>query len=199
LSVFEWGERKAPELLLKAYTQEFSTSDDVVLLLSVFNRDPSIDVAKEIRKLVGESGPRVAVMVNAEITAYQMGALYKSADAFVSTTRGEGWGQPILEAMASGLPTIATNWSAQASFLTNETGYPIDVERLVDAEARCVFYKGWQWAEPSVDHTQALMREVYEKRELAVAKGLHAAQWVADNLTWDHAAAKIADRIIALG
>ncbi len=198
LSVFEWGERKAPELLLKAYAQEFSAADDVVLLLSVFNRDKSIDVAAEVRKLVGDNGPRVAVMINAEIAAYQMGSLYRSADAFVLTTRGEGWGQPVLEAMASGLPTIATNWSAHASFLTQDTGYPIDIDRLVDAEARCPYYEGWQWAQPSVEHTQALMREVFEKRESAQAKGLAAAEWVANNLTWDMAANRVRDRLVQL-
>jgi glycosyltransferase involved in cell wall biosynthesis len=40
-----------------------------------------------------------------------MPLLYGGADAFVLPTRGEGWGLPILEAMAAGVPAIATNWS----------------------------------------------------------------------------------------
>ena len=43
--------------------------------------------------------------------------LYRDADSFVLPTRGEGWGLPIVEAMAMGLPTIATNFSGHAAAL----------------------------------------------------------------------------------
>jgi glycosyltransferase involved in cell wall biosynthesis len=32
-------------------------------------------------------------------------------DAVVLATHGEGWGLPLVEGMAMGLPVIATNWS----------------------------------------------------------------------------------------
>ena len=125
LSVFEWGERKGAETLLRAFTQEFKQSEDVVLVVSVYNKDPDIDVHGEIAKLDLDAGAPIVVLVNAEFADYQMGALYRSADCFVLPTRGEGWGMPVLEAMACGLPTIATAWSGPADFLTPETGYPL--------------------------------------------------------------------------
>jgi glycosyltransferase involved in cell wall biosynthesis len=36
--------------------------------------------------------------------------MYSSVDAFVLASHGEGWGLPYMEAMAMGLPCIATNW-----------------------------------------------------------------------------------------
>ena len=48
LSVFEWGERKAPEVLLRAYAEEFEDSDDVLLLLSITNRDPDVNVEQQM-------------------------------------------------------------------------------------------------------------------------------------------------------
>jgi hypothetical protein len=36
--------------------------------------------------------------------------LYSTVDAFVLASHGEGWGLPYMEAMAMGLPCIATNW-----------------------------------------------------------------------------------------
>ncbi len=33
-------------------------------------------------------------------------SVYRTMDCFVLPTRGEGWGRPIVEAMAMGLPVI---------------------------------------------------------------------------------------------
>lgn len=198
LSVFEWGERKAPEVLLRAFAHEFGPQEDVVLLLSVFNRDPAVDVRAEIAKLQLPESARIVVMINPEFTGYQMGSLYRSADCFVLPTRGEGWGQPVLEAMACGLPVISTGWSGVADFLDEEVGYPIEY-RMTPAEARCVYYDGFDWAEPDEGHLRARMREVAGSLDLARLKGAKAAQRVAEKYTWEHAAQRIAARLREIG
>jgi len=198
LSVFEWGERKAPEVLLRAFATEFKESEEVALLLSIYNRDPSVDVGAEIAKLGLPDGPPILVMVNAELDDTQMGALYRSADCFVLPTRGEGWGMPVLEAMACGLPTIATGWSGPADFLHDGVGYPLDVAAMVPAVARCPYYAGFEWAEPDGDHLRFLMRQVADHPEAARAKGLAAAAEVAASYTWEQAAARVKARLAEL-
>lgn len=198
LSVFEWGERKAPEMLLRAFAREFGPEEDVLLLLSVFNRDPQVDVRRAIAGLALPPSARIVVMLNSEFAGYQMGALYRSADAFVLPTRGEGWGQPVLEAMACGLPVIATGWSGVADFLDEEVGYPIEYS-MTPAVARCPYYEGFDWAEPSEEHLQARMREVVDQHDVARLKGAKAAKRVADGYTWEHAARRIAARLRELG
>ncbi|MDQ4070030.1 MAG: glycosyltransferase [Actinomycetota bacterium] len=195
LSVFEWGERKGAELLLRAFADEFKESEDVLLLLSIYNRDPDVDVHGEIVKLGLGPCPPIIVMVNAEFVDYQMGSLYRSADCFVLPTRGEGWGMPVLEAMASGLPTIATAWSGPADFLNAETGYPLEVRSLVPAKAKCPYYDGFRWADPDVEHLRFLMRHVVDRPDEARSKGAAAASFVAANLTWEHAARRVKDRL----
>jgi glycosyltransferase involved in cell wall biosynthesis len=195
LSVFEWGERKAPEVLLRAFAEEFSAADDVVLLLSVFNRDPAVDVRREIDKLqLPTRAPRI-VLLNPEFVGYQMGSLYRSADCLVLPSRGEGWGMPVLEAMACGLPVIATDWSGPADFLDNTVGYPLTTRALVKAVARCPHYEGFSWADPDPEHLRALMRHVYEHPEEARAKGLAAAGRVTDQYSWEHTAARVKQRL----
>lgn len=83
-------------------------------------------------------------MYNTKFADYDMATLYRSADCFVISTRGEGWGMPILEAMACGLPAIATNWSSQVDFFNETNGYPVDVASLIDAKAKCPYYEGFQ-------------------------------------------------------
>jgi GT2 family glycosyltransferase len=200
LSNFEWGERKAPELLLKAFADEFSASDDVVLVLKVFNNDPGVNVHQQIADMrLRPTAAPVVLMLNQNIALQQMGSLYTSADCFVLPTRGEGWGMPILEAMACGLPTIATNWSAQADFLDEEYSYPLRVSRLIPAIAKCPYYTGYEWADPDVEHLRYLMRHVYEHRDEARAKGRRAAEVAATRWTWARATDRIMERLEAIG
>jgi len=195
LSVFEWGERKNPARLIETFCRAFAPTEDVVLVCKIINNDPSVDVPAEIRKLHLGHHPQLVILHNEHLPAYLMGSLYASADCFVLPTSGEGWGMPILEAMACGLPVIATDWSAQQEFLSPEISYPIQVKRLIPAEARCVYYQGFQWAEPDLEHTAALMRHVYEHQAEAEERGLQAAREIQSNWTWSHTVGKIKARL----
>ncbi|MEF3274047.1 MAG: glycosyltransferase [Chloroflexus sp.] len=196
LSVFEWIERKAPEILLQAYINEFTRSDDVVLVLKIFNHDPRFDVRGRVHELVDRpNAPRVVVLLNQEIAEHQMGSLYRSADCFVLPTRGEGWGMPILEAMACGLPVIATDWGAQREFFNDQVGYPIRVRDLVPAISRSPYYTGSRWAEADIDHLRYLLRYVYEHPAEAGAMGTRAAQEVHKHWTWQQAVDKMLVRL----
>jgi GT2 family glycosyltransferase len=196
LSLFEWGERAAPETLLKAFNDEFGSSEDVVLVCKVFSSDPSVSISSEEKNFgLAESGGRIIFSVNEVVPAHQLGSLYRSVDCFVLPTRSEGWGLPLLEAMACGLPVIATNWSAQTDFINDEIAYPLNVDRLIPAPAKCPLYKGFSWADPSYEHLRSLMRHVYENRGEGRMKGAKASAEVLSNWTWQQSARKIISRL----
>jgi hypothetical protein len=200
LSVFVWGERKAPEVLLRAYAAAFSAADDVLLVLKVDNRDDDVNVAHQIASLgLPDDRPPILLLYNQTFHVYQMGCLYRGADCFVLPTRGEGWGMPILEAMACGLPTIATNWSAPTEFMRDDICYPLDVARLIPAIARCPYYAGYEWAEPDIEHLVYLLRHVYQQRQEAQQIGQRAAAAVAQQWTWRQAAQHIIQRLEEIG
>jgi GT2 family glycosyltransferase len=199
LALFEWGERKEPGLLLRAFNDEFSAREPVRLLCKVINTDPSLRLKKEIRRLgLRAAGGKISYLFNLEFPHYQLGALYRSADAFVSVSRGEGWNMPLMEAMACGLPAIATDWGAHQEFVHEGIAYPLRVRRLVPAVAKCPYYSGFRWADPDPEHLRFLLRHVYENRDEARARGQAAAREMAARWTWDAAAQKIVDRLAAI-
>lgn len=196
LSTFEWGSRKAPELLLRAFNDEFRAVEDVVLLCKIINVDESVRVERAVADLgLASGGGRVLFSLNELVPTHQLGSLYRSADCFVLPSRGEGWGMPILEAMACGLPVIATDWSAPRDFMNAGNAYPLAVERMIPAELTSPYYRGAQWAEPSYEHLRVLMRHVYEHRDEALEKGLRASREVLSRWTWDHSASRISARV----
>jgi glycosyltransferase involved in cell wall biosynthesis len=189
LSVFQWTRRKGWDVLLEAFVRAFTRADDVRLVIRAYpgeRKDPPIRerVAQHLRVLgLDPANAPDIVVIDEFVTEAQLPSLYAAADAYVLPTRGEGFGLPFLEAMAAGLPTIGTNWGGQLDFLDDDVGYLIDVDGLqpVDAEqtAENPYYEAdHRWAMPSVAHTAALMRRVFEERDEAARRGARAKERV---------------------
>jgi glycosyltransferase involved in cell wall biosynthesis len=134
-----------------------------------------------------------------EFPHYELGSLYRSADCLVAASRGEGWNMPLIEAMACGLPAIATDWGAHTEFLHAGIAYPLRSRRTVPAIAKCPYYTGFSWADPDPDHLRHLLREVYENRDEARRRGQAAAAEMASRWTWQNTARKILARLEAIG
>lgn len=200
LTSFEWGARKAAPLLLQAFSETFSAAEPVRLVCKIINRDKAVSVKSDIRSLgLASSGGRMSFLLNLDFPYSQLPALYRSAHCYVNTSRGEGWNLPLMEAMACGLPAIATDWGGQTEFFHAGVGYPLRVRDTIPAVARCPYYDGFRWADPDPDHLRHLLRHVFEHREEAAALGAAAAREIAARWTWGRTARIIRDRLRAAG
>jgi len=196
LASFEWGERKRADMILKVFNQTFQRTEPVVLVCKVLNVNKPTQVGRQIEALgLSQAGGRIAFLYNKEFPYHQLGALYRSADCYVSAGRGEGWDMPLMEAMACGLPSIATDWGAHTEFVHEGISYPLRIRGLLPADARAPYYKGFRWADPDPEHLAHLFRHVAEHREEAVEKGRRAAAEMAARWTWVEAGRRIAARL----
>lgn len=181
LSVFKWEYRKGWDVLLKSYLREFRVDDRVALYVLTNPYHSDGDFGNKIVEFVEGSdierpitGWAPVYVIDSHIPQIDLPRLYKAADAFVLPSRGEGWGRPIVEAMAMSLPVIATNWSGPTEYLTDVNSFPLPVDRMNEvAEGP---FKGNFWAEPSVDKLGILMRYLMSNREEALAKGKKARE-----------------------
>lgn len=116
-----------------------------------------------------------------------MNDFVKKVDCFVFPTRGEGFGLPPLEMMATGVPAIVTYWSGPVEYINDEVGYPLKKYKMVPADAFTKeIYKedcGY-WAEPDVDELVDVMRYCYNHPNEVKEKGKKAAEYVKQNWLW---------------
>src|SRR5262249_13519613 len=75
-----------------------------------------------------------------------------------------------------GKPAIATRYSGNVDFMSEENSYLVDYA-MGRVGPECEIYPPeGEWAEPSVEHAAAVMREVYENPEEARRRGARAAE-----------------------
>ena len=105
------GKKPRPALVLK--TQSATPS--------VMDREEILDKIRRIQEEVGGDMPSV-YLVHGELSDEEINELnnHPKVKAFVSFTKGEGYGRPLLEASITGKPVIASAYSGHLDFLSNE-------------------------------------------------------------------------------
>lgn len=206
VSVFDFNHRKNPEALLKAYWEEFTPDDRVALVIKTAKtywdgrkRQSVENQIVEYKKKLGygdESAP--LIILAGVLEDNDLRGVYTLGNAFVLPTRGEGVGMPFMEALASGIPVIATGWGGQMDFLNEQNGFLIDYKleypgiSINSEQAIALIYREWfeeerqLWAEPNIHDLKKTMRYAYENPNLCRKKGGRGREDMLP-LTWDKA------------
>jgi len=112
-------------------------------------------------------------ILHGNMSSDEIAGLYKleSVKALVSLTRGEGFGLPILEAAASGIPVVVTNWSGHLDFLGQGKFIPIDY-KLIDVHKskidNRIFTDGLRWADPIEQDFKRKIKKFREKPDIPI-------------------------------
>jgi glycosyltransferase involved in cell wall biosynthesis len=203
LSVFQWQHRKAPEVLIRAYWEEFGTADNTMLIVKTYwSNSPSkaderviINHLASFKTSLGYNDKNSAPMLItfSMFTDDQLKGLYRLPNVFVLPTRGEGVGLPFIESLSSGVPVIAPRWGGQSDFLNDGNSYPVDyvlestTSKLHEGVApnfSDLFNAMMKWAEPSVESLRKQMRYAYENQDEVKEKG-KAGRLDMEKMTWE--------------
>lgn len=195
LAVGKYETRKGYDVLLRAFDEEFADRTDVALYILANHSEQAKDPASEIRRLGLKSPENIFVLPWIEDVTI-LPALYRACDAFAAPTRGEGWGLPIIEAMACGLPVIATGWSAHTAFANagNAVLTGFDLVPVPPAAARGRADLGL-WAEPRPHELRRAMAAMVAAPDKSKQLGVVAAEEVRRRWSWDLAAKASIDAI----
>lgn len=191
LTVGKFEHRKSQRELLTAWARAMAhrNAELVIKTFSFFDADAR---AQELLDLIKTLNLDNVGVYWGALEPDSMIELYKSADAFVLASKGEGWGLPLIEAAAMGVPVIATRYSGHEHYLKmiDSSVVPVDFDMVpVDCQdyRRCYpsANGNWgQWAQPRVASlAQALVHtysNLYELQHLAA----HNADIVRKEFSW---------------
>ena len=122
------------------------------------------------------------------MTKKELAGLYKHKDikCYVSLTRAEGFGLPIIEAAASGLPIVVTNYSGHLEFLKGQQFLPVDYSMIPIPDKKVddrIFVKNTKWAEPLKESYFTNLDEVYYNYEYNKNNALKILDHVCENFS----------------
>jgi len=121
-------DRKDVGMLIKTFLETFKNQSIKPALIlktqsatpSIMDRDEMLSKIQAIRIAVGGDDLPNVYLLHGEFTDEEMNELYNhpKIKAFVSFTKGEGYGRPLLESSISQKPVIASNWSGHLDYLS---------------------------------------------------------------------------------
>ncbi|MBV8245956.1 MAG: glycosyltransferase family 4 protein [Candidatus Eremiobacteraeota bacterium] len=195
--------RKGIDILMAAYEMAFSRDDDVSLIVKDYGSRGGYTMMSfrgELERFAADPSKPELHVFDAELIDAHLAALYRACDAYVHPYRGEGFGLPVLEAMACGLPVVVTEGGSTDDFVDEAVGLQIRaVHRSIGSTAHGfeLVAEGWEF-DPKAEDVAAAMLLLYQNREGARALGRAAAVRARSKWTWANAARIAAARIDAL-
>ena len=179
LSTFK-GRNIKPALLLKTNKVDYSLLDKE-------------DILKDIRKIRDkfkhkEDLPNIYIL-HGEFTNEELNKLNNDpkVKSFVSFTKGEGFGRPLLEQAITGKPVITTNWSGHTDFIRPEYNVLLggELKPIHESAANKWLIKEANWFNVNTEVASKGMKDVYKNYKKYIENSRKQTKFLKENFSQD--------------
>jgi glycosyltransferase involved in cell wall biosynthesis len=185
--------RKNPAAVIDAFKTAFRENEGPVLVIKSLN-DHLFPNA--LRNLMARADKRSDIkFLNQHLDHDLVSALRSACDCYVSLHRSEGLGLTISEAMCLGKPVIATAYSGNMDFMTEDNSIPVPWEYTHIQETYGPYEAGMRWAEPNTAFAADAMRRLYNDPVAAEKLGKKAQEDMANLFSFEVTGQRMVDRL----
>ena len=194
LSVGAMTANKGIELLLKAFDTVVQARPNAVLVLK--GTDQLYASSEHLGKYLGALGlerliPNIRYF-GGIVSCDEIAGIYGAADAYVTPYYGEGFSLPALEAVACGVPVIATAGGSTDDFIADDFAWKIK-STLVQRE-NAPSHEYFKQLRPDSDHLIELMVRIFDDRAFRAQARMAGPVHAHKNFSW----ASSVDRLLAI-
>jgi glycosyltransferase involved in cell wall biosynthesis len=192
LSVGKYEERKSFDETLQAFAQVFGNTPEVELIIkSSYFIDQDLK-SQTLQKKINDLGLTNVTVIWGTVEHDQVADLYRGCDVFVFPTKGEGWGFPLIEAAASGMPIITIPYSGHTEFLNAIPDSVVGVDYVL-APITCTEYQSYYpdangdwglWARPDVYSIAEAMRQAQKNYSILSERALKNSAKIRNQFSW---------------
>tara|TARA_R110002020_G_scaffold12072_5_gene44752 strand:- start:7805 stop:9115 length:1311 start_codon:yes stop_codon:yes gene_type:complete len=151
------GKGSKPALLLKTNKVDYSLLDKEEILKHIRDLRNQFDHKDDL--------PNIYIL-HGEFTNEELNKINNDPKikAFVSFTKGEGFGRPLLEQAITGKPVIATNWSGHIDFIKPEYNILLggELKKIHESAANKWLLKDASWFNVNTEVASKAMKDVYK-------------------------------------
>ena len=170
------GKGTKPALLLKTNKVDYSLLDKE-------------DILKDIRKIREEfkgNLPNIYIL-HGEFTNEELNKINNDPKikAFISFTKGEGFGRPLLEQAITGKPVITTNWSGHIDFIRPEYNVLLggELKPIHPSSANKWLLKEANWFNVNTEVATKAMKDVYKYYKKYIENSRKQTKYLKENFS----------------
>ena len=188
-------DRKNVGVLIKAFLETFKNKQTQPALIlktstgttSYVDRYEILKKINNIKKTVKGKLPKI-YLIHGDLTDEEMNQLYNhpKVKCMVSTTKGEGFGRPLLEFTQSKKPIIVSGWSGHMDFISPQMSVILDgtLEDIHPSVRNEWFIEGAKWFGVNVLDLNNKLKSMYKNYKDFVHGGKKQGNYAKENFTY---------------